>query len=269
MGVTPQGCQANAEGFQWRTSRSGYGSPSWVQARPGIHSPTAIPIPWGHAGWHHGRPLPHRQWGAHISHLQNPHLDAPPKWMLTHLDAPKSWVLLFLDAHPTSGLPLLVEDTCMPSLPPSHVPIHLDTSHTWMPPNPGCRLFLDAPHIWMPPHLRAPPTWMPSSHLDASPSWITSECPAHLDVPQSRFPSPAFPIPIPQSRFPSPGCLSPHRVLPRPTHYPIMPRFPQGTQGTVVHSLPAFRWSRPRTLWARRGGALLIDLWLGLWKRRI
>lgn len=183
-----------------------------------------------------------------------PNRGCSSSWMPTpHLDYPSSWRT----------------PVCPPSLPPSHIPIHLDTSHTWMPPNPGCRLFLDAPHIWMPPHLRAPPTWMPSSHLDASPSWITSECPAHLDVPQSRFPSPAFPIPIPQSRFPSPGCLSPHRVLPRPTHYPIMPRFPQGTQGTVVHSLPAFRWSRPRTLWARRGGALLIDLWLGLWKRRI
>lgn len=212
----------------------------------------------------------------------------------THLPPPEPTAPYKMDAHPPgcpqivaallSGCPSHIWITPprgghLYALPPSHVPTHLDASHTWLPPNPGYRLFLDAPHIWMPPiYVPLQPGCPTHTFLDDT--WVprTPGCPP-VPVPQSQFPSPGsqswLPIPVPnpgspipvpnpgspvlvsspgfQSRFPIPGSSPLVGCSPRPTRYPIMPRFPQGTPGAVVRSRPAVRWPCPLSAEGRVG----------------
>lgn len=154
LGVILQGCQANAKGFQWRTSRSlGYR----LSLAPTV--PLPIPIPWGHAGCHHGWPLPHRKWGAHTSHPKNllPAINrCSPTWMPPNCGCPSFWM-------PT---PCLEENTCMATLPPTYPPSS-HTSHTWMPQ------ILDAASSWMRHTSGCPPTYVP----------LPSGCSAHIWMP--------------------------------------------------------------------------------------
>lgn len=120
-------------------------------------------VPGTGSGWH---PQPHSLGTRCMSPWLPP---APPTMGCTHLPPQEPSACHKMDDHPPgcpqnvgaplSGCPSYIWRRT-PVCPPSHVPTHRDISHTWMSPDPGCRLFLDAPHIWMCPHLRAPPMRM-------------------------------------------------------------------------------------------------------------